>query len=90
MLFLLERIPESLNLMIGFQIGIGLCIFETKLLQCYDQIVEKQGRHTFSLLVRPYSYKKHIESVRLFQEHSLEQMPPTERKNLTVTFLKCL
>jgi hypothetical protein len=41
-LFLLERIPESLNLMIGFQIGIGLSESEAKIPVILEEIYKKQ------------------------------------------------
>ena len=89
MLLVLKRSPHCLNLGIGFQIGIGLSIKEAVLPVALKQIADNQRVDTFVLPLRFYSDKKEFHCIRPFPEQCLEDMNPTEREDLTITFLKC-
>ena len=53
-----------------------------------EQIDKQKRIDTSVLIVRSYTDKEKIQCVRLFPEHSLQEMPPAQREYLTVAFLK--
>ena len=60
MLFLLERIPESLYTLVGLKICICFSIFESHLVEGLDKVAEKKCRNSLVLIIRSDSDQKEI------------------------------
>ena len=88
MKFLFERFEHRLYLMIVLKHCVCLGILEPHIPVSLEQVDEKQSYNALALPFRPDADKKQIQSIRLLQEHRLEQMPPSERKYFTIALLK--
>ena len=90
MLLLLKVIPQVLHILVVLKFRVALNVNNAHLNVVTQQFVEYHCKSTFGLILGLHGSEQKVEPLGLLYEQRLQDVPPTEREQLTLCLAQCL